>query len=274
MNKTTGFINFLYTNIVGKIMLWFILNSGILMLVERFLETRLSCPLIRLYIYRHHIDMRDYAEHTYANFREFFARERIVNCIDMTAEHLVSPCDGMLSIYPICEDSIYPIKGSPYRIRDLVEDDDLASLFQGGMCLIFRLRAADYHHFCYIDHGFQYTNHFIHGTLHSVQPTACEKAAVYRLNRRMWTLMDTDHFNKVIQIGVGAFLVGNIIYENSCHEFRRGDMMDHFELAGSTIIMLFQKDRICLSKSIQNLVATGREIQVHMGEMIGRGNLK
>lgn len=270
MKKDSRFISFLYNNILGKIMLWFILNSGILILAERFLSTRFSRPLIRLYINWHHIDMSDYERCTYVTFRDFFARKRMVNRIDMTAEHLISPCDGLLSAYPVCKDNIFPIKGNSYRLQDLVDEEALVQLFQGGMCLVFRLRAVDYHHFCHIDDGFQYTNHFIEGTLHSVQPAACEKIAVYRLNRRMWTQMDTVHFGKVIQIGVGAFLVGEIVHESSCYEFRRGEEMGHFELAGSTIVMLFQKDRICLDKKIWNRTLAGEEVPVCMGERIGR----
>lgn len=274
MNKDSRFIRFLYTNILGRMILWFILNSGILTIVEKFLNTKLSRPLIALYVNMHHIDMSDYEGQTYHTFRDFFARRRIINNIDLTADHLISPCDGLLSVYPIGEDSLFRIKGSFYHMLDLVDEEGLVQLFQGGMCLIFRLRAVDYHHFCHIDDGFQYTNHFIEGTLHSVQPAACEKMAVYCLNRRMWTLMDTDNFGKIIQIGVGAFLVGEIVHESSCYEFRRGEEMGHFELAGSTIVMLFQRDQICLDKSIQNIVAVEGEVQVRMGQMIGRGKPK
>lgn len=41
--------------------------------------------------------------------------------------------------------------------------------------------------------------------------------------------------------------------------------MGHFELAGSTIVMLFQKDRIRLREQME----TGEEVGVRMGEMIG-----
>lgn len=40
--------------------------------------------------------------------------------------------------------------------------------------MILRLCANDYHHYCYIDDGFQGRNHFVKGLLHSVQPIALE----------------------------------------------------------------------------------------------------
>lgn len=269
MSKDSALIRFLYANCLGRALLWFILRSGVLTLTEKFLCTGLSRPLIGLYIRKNRIDMRDYEGYTYLTFRDFFARRRNEKEMDMSDGHLISPCDGMLSAYSICAGRFYPVKGSYYQICDLVDDEAMELLFRDGVCLIFRLRATDYHHFCYIDNGFHYTNHFIQGTLHSIQPAACERVPVYRLNRRMWTLMDTEHFGKVIQIGVGAFLVGGIVHEGACCYFRRGEEMGHFELAGSTIVMLFQKDSICLTETIRHIMAAGREVEVHMGEMIG-----
>ena len=74
--------------------------------------------------------------------------------------------------------------------------------------MVVRLCANDYHHYCYIDDGFQGRNHFVKGLLHSVQPIALENAPVYRQNRRMWTILDTVNFGKVAQIEIGALLVG------------------------------------------------------------------
>lgn len=263
------FVRFLYTGSFGRIVLKLLLKGGFFRLSERFLSTRYSKPLINAYIRKNKIDMDPFDGQSYETFQQFFARERISNEISSPPDALISPCDGLLSACPIHENSAFSIKGSSYRIQDLVDDDELAPLFQDGLCLILRLQATDYHHFCYIDDGFQYTNHLIPGMLHSVQPIACESVPVYRLNRRLWTLMDTKNFGKVIQIGVGALLVGKIVHKNSCCSFRRGEEMGHFELAGSTIVLLFQKDRIHLNEQIKKLIIEGQEVPVHMGEVIG-----
>ena len=71
--------------------------------------------------------------------------------------------------------------------------------------MILRLCANDYHHYCYIDDGFQGRNHFVKGLLHSVQPIALENAPVYRQNRRMWTILDTVNFGKVAQIEIDVY---------------------------------------------------------------------
>ena len=87
-------------------------------------------------------------------------------------------------------------------MTDLVTDKKIAKEFVGGDCVILRLCANDYHHYCYIDDGFQGRNHFVKGLLHSVQPIALENVPVYRQNRRMWTILDTVNFGKVAQIEI------------------------------------------------------------------------
>lgn len=266
------FVRFLYTGAFGRLLLKLLLKGGLFRLAERFLSTKYSKPLINAYIRKHKIDMSLFDGQSYETFQQFFARKRTNGKISSPSDALISPCDGLLSAFPIHENSAFSMKGSSYRIQDLVDDNELASLFQSGICLIFRLQATDYHHFCYIDDGFQYTNHLIPGMLHSVQPIACESVPVYRLNRRLWTLMDTKNFGKIIQIGVGALLVGEIVHKNSCCSFTRGEEMGHFELAGSTIVLLFEKDRIHLNEKIKNAIAQGKEVPVHMGEVIGASN--
>lgn len=263
------FVRFLYTTSFGRLLLKLLLKGGLFRLAERFLSTKYSRPLINSYIRKNKIDMSSFDGQSYKTFQQFFARERVNSEIVSSSDALISPCDGLLSAFPVHENSTFSIKGSSYRIQDLVDDNELAPLFQDGLCLILRLQATDYHHFCYIDDGFQYENHLIPGMLHSVQPIACESVPVYRLNRRLWTLMNTKNFGKIIQIGVGALLVGKIVHKNSCYAFTRGEEMGHFELAGSTIVLLFQKDRINLNEQIKKAIAKGKEVPVHMGEVIG-----
>ena len=46
--------------------------------------------------------------------------------------------------------------------------------------------------------------------------------------------------------------------------------MGYFDLAGSTIVLLFQQDRIELLQEIEAALARGEEVRVSYGEMIGR----
>ena len=132
---------------------------------------------------------------------------------------------------------------------------------------MLRLCPSDYHHYCYIDDGYQGENHFLSGVLHSVQPIACEKYPVFVLNRRSWTLLTTDHFGPVVQTEIGALIVGGIVNPQENRRVRRGEEKGYFELAGSTITLLFEKDRIRLRPEIEADLRRG-EVQVRQGQWI------
>lgn len=50
----------------------------------------------------------------------------------------MSPCDGLLKVYPISEGLILPVKQSKFTISDLLVDKELAKQFDGGYCLVYR----------------------------------------------------------------------------------------------------------------------------------------
>ena len=271
MNKSSPAVQFLYGTKPGRAMLSMVLNTRADRAAVRFLRSPLSRPVVGWYAKRHHIPLTPAQQKHYGSFREFFIREDRNVVIDASPYHLISPCDGYLSAHPIREDSSFAIKGFSYRIQDLLQDRHLARRYQGGDCLIFRLEASDYHRYCYIDDGYQGENHFIPGALHSVQEAACETFPVYTLNRRMWTLLHTEHFGPVVQTEVGALVVGGIVPTKTCGRFRRGMEMGRFELAGSTIVQLFEPGRIRLLPHIHLELSLGREFRVRQGMWIGEG---
>lgn len=263
-------IRFLYGTKLGRALLRGILYGRLDRLAVCFLSSPFSKPLIGRYVRRHHIAISAEEQARFSTFRDFFARTRTPIPFDQTPSHLISPCDSWLSVCPVQEDSRFCIKGFSYRLCDLLDDPEIASTYPGGLCLIFRLTASDYHHYCYIDDGFQGENHFLPGTLHSVQPLACEQFPVYTLNRRSWSLLSTEHFGPVVQTEVGALIVGGIVNERSHAPMRKGEEMGHFELMGSTIVLFFQKDRIQLLPQIAKATAEGAEYRTIQGEWIGR----
>lgn len=269
MKENTFTIRFLYGTVLGRSILKLVQITGATQGIVRFLHSRWSRPLIRWHARKSHIPITREQKNSYYSFRDFFARNRKEFFIDKTKEHLISPCDGWLSYYPIRKNSSFAIKGSYYQLEDLLQDEALSSNYQDGDCLVFRLGASDYHHYCYIDDGYQGENHEIEGTLHSVQPIACRKYPVFVLNRRSWCLLNTNHFGPVIQTEIGALVVGGIANEHQNTYFYRGMEKGHFELAGSSIILLFEKGRIHLRPEFDLGIREQREIRVHQGMWIG-----
>ena len=268
MRKNDAVIRFLYGSRFGRLLLKLIQKTHADRLIVRYLRSPWSRPFTAWYVKRHRIPLSREELMQYPSFRVFFAREREVCSIDITPGHLISPCDGWLSVYPVEQNSKFAIKGSSYRVKDLLDDEALAEKYAGGTCLVFRLCASDYHHYCYIDDGYQNENHYIPGVLHSVQPIACETYPVYTLNRRCWCLMATECFGPVIQTEIGALIVGVIANKEGNIRFYRGMEKGHFELAGSSIVLLFEPGRIRIRPELMAQMESGRELRVEQGMWI------
>ena len=90
---------------------------------EKIARSPFSRPYIKKFIKSNNIDMSDFKGQTYCSFQDFFSRKRKDIVPDRTPEHLISPCDGYLSAYKIKSNSSFFIKGSWYKVKDLVTDE-------------------------------------------------------------------------------------------------------------------------------------------------------
>ncbi len=266
-------VDFLYTNAPGRLLMKVLQKVRAFVVLAWFLKTPVSKLMVPNYIKKNNIDMTPFAGQKYRSFAEFFGRTKEVYEYERDADVLISPCDGLLSIYPIKEDLVIPMKGSWYTVNDLIPEKETAELFKDGLCMVFRLQARDYHHFCMFDDAKLSNTHYIPGQLHSVQPIACDTVPVFRLNRRWWTLLETAHFGTAAQIEVGAMSVGGVTFVKENGELKRGEEMGNFELAGSTIIVLLDasvSQRLHLHEAYKAAVGGNVEVPVTMGQGVGR----
>jgi len=269
MSESSGFVKFLYGNTIGRALLKVIMKLHLDRIAVRFLRSFCSKLVIGGYAKRNGISLTEEERKSFGSFRDFFVREREALPIDMEDGHLISPCDSLLSAFEINEESCFAIKNSHYRVTDFLQDDELAKRYLNGTCLVFRLCASDYHHYCYIDDGHQGENHYISGVLHSVQPIACETFPIYVLNKRCWSLLNTRNFGLVVQCEIGALVVGGIVNEKENSDFVKGEEKGHFELAGSTIVLLFEEGKVILNQNITDTLSREEEVRVRQGEWIG-----
>lgn len=262
----------LYCTVGGRFILKFLTAPIISKAGGIFMDSPLSIPLIEPFIKRNNIDMTQYRDSKFSSYNEFFTRKikSQLRPINKIPHHLISPCDSKLTAYQISDKSIFKIKDSYYRIADLVQSKKIAQRYRGGYCLIFRLCVDDYHRYCYIDNGRKGENHFISGVLHTVCPIALENYNIYKQNSREFTVLHTENFGDVMQIEVGALLVGRICNRHGAYNFHRGEEKGKFEFGGSTIVMLFEKDKISLDGDILENSAQGIETVVKYGSKIGK----
>jgi len=267
MNRETKLVSFLYNNFIGRLFLKIAYNPLFSKFIGIFFNTRISAVKINAFIKKHDIDMNRFVKTKYKSFNDFFIRELKDIEIDNNKETFISPCDGNLLVYKINEKSVFTIKNSIYSIKDLLGKED--NRFNNGLCLIFRLEPKDYHRYGYVDKGVKGTNIFIKGKLHTVRNIAIEKYKVFHTNSREWTEMKTDNFGTIIQIEVGALLVGKIKNYHESYQFKKGEEKGRFEYGGSTIIMLIEKDRIKISYKIVKASSKNLETKVNFGMKIG-----
>lgn len=265
------YLQFLYHTIPGRILLKALSARHLSSLCGHFLDSRLSKPLIGYFIRKNNIQISDYCCDDFKCFNDCFSRKikNGLRPIDNTPESVISPCDGLLSAYRIKRGAVIPIKQSRYTIDTLLKNNTLAKRYQDGICLVFRLCVDHYHRYCYIDNGTKNGNTFITGKLHTVRPIALETIPVFTQNCREYTVMRTENFGMVTQMEVGAMLVGKIKNYHGKAAFYKGQEKGMFLYGGSTIILLFEKDRIEIPKSYFDMTKRGRELPVKMGEKIG-----
>lgn len=264
-------LNFLYGSVLGRMILKILINPRLSVIAGRFLDSKASKVLIPSFIKKHNISLKEYEDEEYECFNDFFTR-RIkpeARPVDTDPEHFIAPCDGYLSVYPIEKGLIVPVKQSMYSIADLLKDEELAKEYDGGTCMVFRLCVHHYHRYCYLDGAFKDDNVHIDGVLHTVRPVALRKIPVFKENSREYTILHTDHFGDVIQMEVGAMLVGKIDNYHQKARVERGQEKGRFLYGGSTIIVLTKKDMVKIPGSVFDKTRRSKEVPVKQGQKIG-----
>lgn len=258
-------LTFLYKTAAGRCVLKLLASRTVSKICGAFMDSPLSSFLIKGFAKKNNINCDDYELDGIKTFNQFF-RRRIKDGkrpFDMNPDHLCAPCDGLLSVYPINnEGTVIPIKQSVYTIASLLKDKELAAEYSGGWCLVFRLCVDNYHRYAYPVSGPKGPNIFIPGILHTVRPTALETFPVFAQNCREYTLIESKEFGKVVQMEVGAMLVGRIVNLEQEGKAERGIEKGYFEYGGSTVILLVEKDKLQVNKNYF-------ETPVKMGQGIG-----
>lgn len=263
---------FLYRTVAGRCILKVLISPGVSRIVGRVMDTRLSVILVKPFMESNHIDMSQYEKKEYRSWNDFFTR-RIksgLRPVEQNPECLVSPCDGRITLLPINSTCMFRIKNSQYTVAKLLRDKWLAKKYSGGMAAVIRLAVDDYHRYCYVDDGVVANCRQIPGVLHTVQPIANVYYPIYHENTREYCTLYSENFGDVIVMEVGAMLVGRICNEMGRTLVKRGEEKGRFEYGGSTIVLLFEKDKVEWNQELLGRSMRGIETPVKLGEVIGR----
>ncbi len=264
-------LTWLYYETIGVKVLQLLIHPFWSNLAGKVLDHSISKLLIPSFIEKNKIELNLYETKDYESFNDFFTRKVKAECrpIDLEPTHLIAPCDGKLSVYPITEDARFCVKNTWYTMQSLVRSKKLAKKFEGGQLLLFRLSVDDYHRYCYLDDGVKTKNYHIPGVFHTVNPIANDTYPIYKENTREFTLLKSDHFGDVLIMEVGALLVGRITNNHEDQLVTRGTEKGKFEYGGSTIIVCLEKDQAIIDEDLLSNSEQRIETAVKMGEQIG-----
>lgn len=269
-NKDSLLLRFLYNTWGGRLILLFITRVSFSKVATKFLDSRSSKILIKKFIKKYNINEYLFEEKKYKSFNDYFVRnkkEEYIN-IDKDSNIFISPCDCKLSVYQ-ANDKKFRIKHVDYELETLLKSRAFANEYKDGYVIVCRLTPDDYHRYCYIDDGYHDANKKIKGCLHTVRPIAVEQKKVFVTNSRSYTVLDTVNFGQVIQVEVGALMVGKIKNNYTNYRFKKGEEKGFFEYGGSTIILIVKNDRVKIDNYLINNTKKGYETKINIGERIG-----
>ncbi|MBR2138816.1 MAG: phosphatidylserine decarboxylase [Bacilli bacterium] len=274
ITESSGALNFLYETAIGRILLWPFTTKLFSNLSALYMNSCLSKHKIAPFVDKNDINIYEYDQRNYKSYNDFFTRKVIDSKRPINASKgvLISPCDSKLLAYRITEDLTLKIKNSYYSVDTLV-DKEIMEEYKDGFALVFRLSTDNYHRYCYIDSGSKGKNFKIKGVYHTVQPISLKHYNFFKTNSREYTVLNTNNFDKVIQVEIGAMCIGRIKNNHETYIFKKGEEKGYFEFGGSTIVLLVKKGVIKLDDDIYENSKKNIETIVKYGERIGRSTL-
>jgi len=211
----------------------------------------------------------------FTSFNDFFIRKLKpeVRPIAPGDDCAVIPADGRFRFYQdLAETDGFYVKGQRFSLASLLQDQQLADRYKHGSMVIGRLCPTDYHRFHFPCEGIPSVSITVNGWLYSVNPIAIKKdIQIFTKNKRSICEIVTERFGKVLYLEIGATNVGSIhqTYQ-PLTLVTKGSEKGFFSFGGSSIILLFEPDRIVFEEDLIALNEKGLEIRCLVGQPLGK----
>lgn len=263
-------VRFLYSTVAGRLLLKLFTKPVVSKVGGKLLDSPMSRWLIPGFIKKNNISLEgiEIPAEGFYSFNEFFKRRKKEIKYDKNSIHFINPCDGYLSVVKLDENANYKIKNSRYDLAGLLKNSDLSKEFEGGYALVYRLTPKHYHRYIFSDDGVVVSTKRIEGILHCVRPIALSRYPVFLENTREYAVINTDNFGKIIQMEIGAIMVGKISNHKLLGRVARGLEKGCFEFGGSTIVVLIKKEKIEFSPDYLKKFKKYGEISVALGDAV------
>lgn len=263
----------LYNNPVGEATLWAVVKRKLVSSIYGIMmDHPSSTKKIQPFVEEFDIDRSAFQKQEFFSFNDFFTRKlkNYSRPVDTTTTIAVSPADGKVMAYADVNNGDFIIKGHRFDILSFLNNDQLAKNYIHGTLVIIRLAPSDYHRFHFPISGTVSSVTQIDGAYYSVNPLALRKMTeILCLNKREFAILNNPLFGNVIMAEVGATMVGTIIQTYNGGFANKGEEKGYFKFGGSTVVLLFEKNKIHIDNDILINTLKGYETSMKQGERIG-----
>lgn len=271
-----SFLKFAYNNVFGRLCVTAVVKRKIFStLYGKYAKSKKSISKIKPFIQKYGLKTDSFEKKIsdFTSFNDFFIRKLKPNArpISPNENTIVAPVDGRMLAYESNLDTTpFFVKGENLNTVDLIKNSVLMDKFKNCSLLIARLCPIDYHRFHFpVDCEPQKT-YLINGSYLSVNPIAMKGYfSTFLENKRMSTILETEHYGKILMIEIGATCMGSI--KQTFIPFKpafKGEEKGYFEFGGSTIILLFEQGKIKFDNDLLDNTRNGIETYVLMGDSI------
>lgn len=266
-------LNWLYHNPIGEATLWTIAKRKIVSSVYGDMQEKpASAEKIQPFIKDYRVDMSVAQRQNFKSFNDFFIRKLKPEARPIAGDSLTvsSPSDGKILAYTNINNSDFYIKGIRFNVLSFLNNTELAKKYENGAMVVFRLAPPDYHRYHFPVSGITASSNIkIDGDYYSVSPLALrEKAEIFWLNKREYGVIKSSIFGDVVMVEVGATMVGSMIQTYTGTTVKKGEEKGYFKFGGSTVVLLFEKDKIKIDNDLLINTSKGLETTIKMGEKI------
>jgi phosphatidylserine decarboxylase len=263
----------LYNNPVGEATLWMLAKRKVVSAVYgNRMDRPSSTNKIQPFVEELDIDMSTAQKQEFSSFNDFFTRKlkNTARPVDTNSTVAVSPADGKILAYAHIGNSDFIIKGHRFDVVSFLNNTRLAQKYLDGTMVVIRIAPFDYHRFHFPISGSVSPITRIEGDYYSVNPLALRKMAeIFCLNKREFTIISNPMFGDVVMTEVGATMVGSIVQTYTGNSVSKGEEKGYFKFGGSTVVLLFEKNKIRMDEDLLINTLKGYETVIRQGERIG-----
>lgn len=233
-------------------------------ILRKFSGSSFSKRWIPWFISKFEVDLSENVKplKDFTSLEDFFTREIQwqKRAINYDPNVVVSPVDGQLSfVDEIDEKMSFHVKGKDYSLEDLFRNKTRAEQYKGGTLFILYLSPKNYHRFHAPIDSIEINCSYLGSHSYPVNSFGLEYGKkTLTDNYRMIELMES-RAGEYAFIAVGAQNVNSIIKTAKQKELKKMNEIGFFSF-GSTVLLIFQKDKIRVSDPNPRTIRAGEEI--------------